>query len=192
METKSRGYRDLIDTLDSPWTFLDSACDNICFGEGQTMPGEPKMTKVILSESLLDYRREMAEIVRQTVRENYISGVKTFSSSRLFPAQTDLLPPPKIELIEVTAYKGQIDDLILFATSDDFGITNLRIVITGDQGKLIESGDAAQFDDSSDCWDYMATASVPSGTSGDHLRGRHRLPMGSGIPQRKDKDPVNT
>src|SRR5436190_24011677 len=120
------------------------------------------MTKVILSASLRDYRREMAEIVRQTVKENYIAGVKTFSSRGLFMAQTDLLPAPKIEMIEVTTYKGQIDDLILFATSDDFGITNLRIVITGDQGKLIESGDAVQFDDSSDCWDYMATALVPS------------------------------
>jgi hypothetical protein len=129
------------------------------------MPGEPKMTKIILSEALRDYRREMAEIVRQTVKEKYIAGVKTFYSRGLFMTQTDLLPPPKIEMIEVTTYKGQIDDLILLATSDDFGMANLRVVIQDDQGNLIESGDAAQFDDCSDCWDYMTTASVPSGTS---------------------------
>jgi hypothetical protein len=123
------------------------------------------MTKVILSPSLRDYRREIAEIVRQTVKENYIAGVKTFYSRERFPAQVDLLPPPKIEMIEVTTYKGQVDDLILFATSDDFGMANLHVVIQDDQGNLIESGDAAQFDDSPDCWDYMATASVPSGTS---------------------------
>jgi hypothetical protein len=123
------------------------------------------MTKVILSKALRDYGREMAEIVRQTVKEKYIAGVKTFYSQGLFMAQTDLLSPPKIEMIEVTTYKGQIGDLILLATSDDFGIMNLRIVIKDDQGNLIESGDATQFDDCSDCWDYMATASVRSGTS---------------------------
>ena len=123
------------------------------------------MTKVILSESLLDYRREMAEIVRQTVKENYIAGVKTFHSGERFPAQVDLLPPPKIEMIELTSYKGQVGDLILLATSDDFGMMNLHVVIQDDQGNLIESGDAAQFEDCSDCWDYMATASLPSGTS---------------------------
>jgi hypothetical protein len=128
------------------------------------MPGEPKMTKIILSEALRDYRREMAEIVRQTVKEKYIAGVKTFYSRGLFMTQTDLLPPPKIEMIEVSTYKGQVDDLILLATSDDFGMTNLRVVIQDDQGNLIESGDAAQFDDCSDCWDYMTTVSVPSGT----------------------------
>ena len=107
----------------------------------------------------------MAEIVRQTVKENYIAGVKTFYSRERFPVQVDFLPPPKIEMIEATTYKGQVDDMILFATSDDFGMTNLHVVIQDDQGNLIESGDASQFNDCSDCWDYMTTASVPSGTS---------------------------
>jgi hypothetical protein len=70
-----------------------------------------------------------------------------------------------VNVIEISTYKGQMDDLILLATSDDFGMMNLRIVIQDDQGNLIESGDAAQFEDCSDCWDYVATASVPSGTS---------------------------
>jgi len=122
------------------------------------------MTKVILSKALYDYRREMAEIVRQTVKEGYIAGVKTYYSRERFPAQVDLLPPPKIDMIELTSYKGQVNDLILLATSDDFGMSNLHVVIQDDQGNLIESGDASQFDDCSDCWDYMTTASVPSGT----------------------------
>lgn len=123
------------------------------------------MTKVILSKAVLDYRREMAEIVRQTVKENYIAGVRTFYSRERFPVQADLLPPPRIEMFELASYKGQVDDLILLATSDEFGMMNLHIVIQDDQGNLIESGDAVQFDDSPDCWDYMATGSVPSGTS---------------------------
>jgi hypothetical protein len=124
-----------------------------------------KMTKVILSKSLLEYRREMAEIVRQSVKESFIGGVKAFHSGEPFLAHPDLLPPPKIEIIELTTYKGQIGDPIFLATSDDFGIWNVHMVVRDDKGNLIESGDAASFEDGSGCWDYMATASVPSGTS---------------------------
>jgi len=123
------------------------------------------MTKVILTQSLFNYRRGMVELVRQTVRESYIAGVKTYRSLESVLALPHLLPSPKVELIELLDYHGQIGDPIFFATSDDFGMSNLYVVIRDDQGHVIESGDAAQFDDCSDCWDYRATVSVPSGTS---------------------------
>jgi hypothetical protein len=123
------------------------------------------MTKVILTQAVLNYRRGMVELVRKTVKENYIRGVNTYHSPESIPAIPHLLPSPKVEIIELTDYQGQIGDPIFFATSDDFGMSNLYVVIRDDQGNVIESGDAAQFDDCSDCWDYRATVSVPSGTS---------------------------
>jgi len=124
------------------------------------------MTKVILTESLLNYRREMADLVRQTVKESFIEGVKSLSlgSEESFPSQADLLLPPRIEVIELSLYHGHIGDPIFFATSDDFGIWNVHVVIKDVKGNLIESGDASQFEDCADYWDYLATVSIPAGT----------------------------
>ena len=147
------------------------------------------MTKVILTQALFNYRRGMVALVRKTVRENYIAGVKTYRSPESVLALPHLLPSPKVEVIELTDYQGQIGDPIFFATSDDFGMSNLYVVIRDDQGNVIESGDAAQFDDCSDCWDYRATVAVPPGTSvtvyaiaTDSLWGAGALSQGTTIP----------
>ena len=125
------------------------------------------MTKVILTESLLNYRREMAELVRQTVKESFVEGVKSldFGSEESFLSQPDLLLPPRVEVIELSLYHGQIGDPIFFATSDDFGTWNVHVVIKDDKGNLIESGDASQFEDRAEYWDYLATVAMPAGTS---------------------------
>jgi len=108
----------------------------------------------------------MAEAVSDTIKASFIEGVKTFVTEERFLTTTpELLPPPKIEVIELTSYQGNIGDLIFLATSTDFGIWNLHVVIRDDKGNIIESGDAFPFGDAPDCWDYVATATVPSGTS---------------------------
>ena len=113
------------------------------------------MTKVILTESVLSYRREMAEAVSDTIKANFIDGVKTFvTEERFLTTSPELLPPPKIEVIDLTSYQGKIGDPIF-----------IHLVIRDDKGNVIESGNAAPFDDAPDCWDYIATADVPSGTS---------------------------
>jgi|KBSSwiStaDraftv2_1062776.scaffolds.fasta_scaffold34043_3 hypothetical protein len=124
------------------------------------------MTKVILSQAVLNYRREMAEAVSDTIKASFIDGVKPFvTEERFLTTSPELLPPPKIEVIELTNYQGNIGDLIFLATSADFGIWNLHVVIRDDKGNVIESGDASPFEDAPDCWDYVATVAVPSGTS---------------------------
>jgi hypothetical protein len=122
------------------------------------------MTKVRLSESVLNYRREMAEAVSQTIKASFIHGVKNFISPQPSWVDKHFLPPPKIEVIELTCYTGKIDDPIFLATSADFGISNIQVVIWDDKGNVIESGDAAPFEDDPDCWDYLARVPVPSGT----------------------------
>jgi hypothetical protein len=123
-----------------------------------------KMTKVILSESVLNYRREMAEAVSDTIKASFIDGVKTFVTEERLLTSPELLPSPKIEVIELTNYQGDLGDPIFLATSTDFGIWKLHVVIRDDKGNVIESGDAAPFEDAPDCWEYVATTDVPSGT----------------------------
>jgi hypothetical protein len=122
------------------------------------------MTRVILSESVLSYRREMAEAVSDTIKASFIDGVKTFVTEERFLTSPEFLPSPKIEVIELTNYQGNIGDLIFLVASTDFGIWNLHVVIRDDQGNIIESGNAAPFEDAPDCWEYVVTTEVPSGT----------------------------
>jgi len=124
------------------------------------------MTKVILSPSVLNYRKEMAEAVSDTVKANFIDGVKPFvTEERILTISPELLPSPKIEVIELTNYQGKVGDLIFLLTSTDFGIWKLHVVISDDQGNVVESGDATPFDYDPDCWEYIVTTDVPSGTS---------------------------
>jgi hypothetical protein len=124
------------------------------------------MTKVILSELMLSYRKEMAEFVSHTIKTSFIDGVRVCPNSlETYLPDPNVLNPPRIEMIELSLYKGQIGDMILLGTTDDFGIDNIRVTIRDYRGNLIESGYADADDDGSGVWNYFATASVPSGTS---------------------------
>jgi len=122
------------------------------------------MTKVFFAEHILAYRREMAETVRQVIRENYVAGVKTYIGAEPFLAQADLLPPPEIETIFLDCYEGHPDDQVMMAIADDFGIISVYVAIKDDIGNVIESGGADAFGAGSQCWSYTATVPVPAGT----------------------------
>jgi hypothetical protein len=127
--------------------------------------GESKMTKVYVTQSILDYQREMANLVRQTIRERFIAGVKAARRGEPLFFQVDLLPPPLIEKFDLELYEGNDHGLIQIYTSDDFGITNVHVVLTDAQGNLIEAGDAEESSEGSGYWGYITTVSVPAGTS---------------------------
>jgi hypothetical protein len=122
------------------------------------------MTKVFFPRSMGDYRREMAESVRQVIKENFIAGVKTYVGEEPPLAAPDLLPPPKIETIFLDIYHGQVDEEIMMAISDDFGIASVQIILRDEKGNVIEGGQADPFCESPDCWSDVTTVPVPSGT----------------------------
>jgi hypothetical protein len=123
------------------------------------------MTKVYVTQSILDYRQEMADLVRQTIKEKFIAGVKAARRGAPLFFQTDLLPPPFIEKFDLELYEGNDNDLIQIYTSDDFGITNVHVILTDAQGNLIEAGDAEESSEGSGYWGYITIVSVPAGTS---------------------------
>jgi hypothetical protein len=114
---------------------------------------------------MLEYRQAIADLARQCIQSRHIAGVKTYTGKDPSLAQVDLLPPPRIEMIHLMIYEGHVDDLIMLATSDDFGIENVHVVIMDDQGTIIESGDAEPWPVDPGLWNYMTIAAVPSGTS---------------------------
>lgn len=123
------------------------------------------MTKVLLNGYFLEYQRDMAEIAGKIVRGRYIDGVKTADRKELPLAQADMLLPPMIERLDLFFYRGEVDNLIWLQTSQDFGIENLYLTFRDEHGKLIEAGNAIQWPDEPDHWEYWTKASVPAGTS---------------------------
>jgi hypothetical protein len=121
------------------------------------------MTKVFLSPLLLSYRQEIADLASWCIKRKHIAGVQSWDRGEPVLAQADLLPPPQIEHIDLMIYEGQVDDLIMFLISEDFGLHNVHVIIKDDKGNVIESGDAFTCVDSPDIWNYFTTTSVPSG-----------------------------
>ena len=123
------------------------------------------MTKIHFASSVLRYRQEMAETVRQVIRENFIGGVKTFTSRDPLLSGPEFLPPPRIEAIELSFYQGQVDDQVMLWISSDLGLADVGVVILDHEGNVIERGEADPFPESDECWSYVCRVPVPAGTS---------------------------
>lgn len=122
------------------------------------------MTKVLINNFFLAYQRGMEEFIRKIVKEKYIAGVKSGGHGEPSWITPDLLPPPKIESLDLDFYEGRVDDFISIYTSDDFGIVNIFITIQDENGNLIESGNAFDWPEQPNRWAYLTSVPVPDGT----------------------------
>ena len=147
------------------------------------------MTKILIDAFGIALRKQMAETVTEILLTKHITGVRVSGCPEPPLAQLHLMPPPTIDMIDLTIYTGNVDDLILLATSDLFGIRNLHVTIQDDRGNVIESGDAFEEPLGSGVWNYFADVAVPSGTrvivhaaATDCLGGVGTLRTGAIIP----------
>jgi hypothetical protein len=147
------------------------------------------MTKVFLNPFLLQYQQDIVDLANECIKKKHIDGVKSMDSGEPVLAQANLLPPPRIEYIDLLDYDGKLHDLILLLVSDDFGLGNVHVSIKDDKGTVIESGDAFACRDNPDIWNYFTSVPVPSGTSltvyvmaTDHLGGVGTLSEDTTIP----------
>ena len=83
-------------------------------------------------------------------------------------AVADLLNAPDIESIDLSAYHGNIGDLIVVQVMDDFKVASVTITISNADGSEVESGNAVQNTDNALNWTYSATQNNPSLT-GDKI-----------------------
>ena len=118
------------------------------------------MTKVWINEYFLAYQKGMVEFVRQIVKEKYIAGVRPDSREEPPWVLSDLLPPPKVESIDLDFYEGGLNDFISIYTSDDFGIVNLFLTMTDESGNLIESGNAVEWPEQPNRWAFFTQVHV--------------------------------
>ena len=147
------------------------------------------MTKVFIDAFGIAYRKQIAETVCEIIMGRHIAGVTARGCPEPPLSQVNLMPPPMIEIIDLTIYEGNVNDLILLAASDLFGIWNVHLTISDDQGNIVESGDAVEEPVGSGIWKYFANIAIPSSTSvivhaaaTDSLGGVGTLRTGRTIP----------
>jgi hypothetical protein len=134
------------------------------------------MTKVILSPSVLEYREEMAELVREVSKKTTISGVSPRSRNtdpdlvRKEPPVfrlDGLLGPPRIEVLYpyLCPPGKQLDSIIQITALGDYGVISVYVTLEDEWGKQIESGFALRDRVERDDWYYFPSASLRSGAS---------------------------
>ena len=100
------------------------------------------------------------------IREIYEQVAKEKGTPLFALTVADFLNPPSIKDADISAYNGQVGDVIKIKAFDDFGVAGVRITITDAQtGDPIESGDAFEIAPGSGLWQYNVTATAPSGTT---------------------------
>ena len=71
-------------------------------------------------------------------------------------AIADYLRAPQVTGIDVTGYSGHAGNIIVVKAYDDFKVKEVRVVITGPNGNILEQG-ACVSDDYGVFWTYVAT-----------------------------------
>ena len=76
--------------------------------------------------------------------------------------QVDVIHPPEIHSIDVSAYTGQAGETISIEASDDNKVASLGVLIMTSDGTLIENGAATISDQNPYIWKYTTTATASS------------------------------
>jgi hypothetical protein len=72
-------------------------------------------------------------------------------------AVADYLGAPTVNSIDVSKYKGAINDMLLISASDNFKVTNVHVAIFRADKTLVEQGDAIVVPDGVEEFSYKAT-----------------------------------
>ena len=71
-------------------------------------------------------------------------------------ALADFLKAPDIKEVDVSKYNGQVGSTIRIRATDDFMVSQVRVIISASDGSLVEQGDARRLANGFD-WLYTAT-----------------------------------
>ena len=77
-------------------------------------------------------------------------------------AMTDYLTPPTVESIDLSKYKGAINDVISIEAIDDFKVMKVEVTILSATGQQLETGAAVQDKHDKTLWQYTTTTANAS------------------------------
>jgi hypothetical protein len=77
-------------------------------------------------------------------------------------AIADFLHPPEIQKIDISAYRGAIDEPIRITAVDDVKVKTVRVMIVNGDGTLVEKGTAVSISENANEWLYTTTCAAGS------------------------------
>jgi hypothetical protein len=92
----------------------------------------------------------------------YEAAAKARGISTHNVAVADFLHPPEIQAIDLSAYHGAVGQTIGITAVDDVKVNTVGVLITTDDGKVVERGAAVVTATDATRWTYTATAAAPS------------------------------
>jgi hypothetical protein len=80
-------------------------------------------------------------------------------------AAGDYLRRPVVKSLDLSDYRGRLNDPILIQVTDDIGLVYLQVTLTSHEETVIESGKAVESAPGTGQWTYTTTQQVALGTS---------------------------
>jgi len=150
---------------------------NIVFraSKGKTvMCRKPDFSNIELSDNQAEHRERFRQAVaygRSVMADPDLRAMYEQASERkdipVFALTVaDFFNAPSITGVDLSAYNGQVGNVVKVNALDDMGVVSVHVTLTNAQdGTLIESGNADETTPGSGQWVYAATVAVSAGTT---------------------------
>jgi len=150
------------------------------------MAKPPKKSSKEITESQEELRRKFKTATRWAkqalqdpellaIYQSLASGMKTPYAL----AVGDYMNPPQVKSLDVSAYQGNVGDVIRVVAFDKIMVKSVTVTITGSDGTLIESGPCVEDLNLAD-WFYTATVPIADLTGVVVRAVAHDIPMHTG------------
>ncbi len=134
---------------------------------------KPNMSNVVPTPAQIAHRERFSIAVAYgktvmadpTIRALYQQVAKERNMPLFAVTVADFMNPPSVKEVDLSAYDGQVANVIKVKVADDFGVVNVHVTITNTQyNEVIESSNAVESGTGSGLWLYNATTAVAPGT----------------------------
>jgi hypothetical protein len=120
-------------------------------------PGQKKqMTRFQMAAQ---YAKMM--MARPEMKAWYSQGITPNKNAAFRVAHTDFLNSPKIDYIRARGYTGKAGDLITIKATDDFRVTEVKVIVYSSEGKVLERGNAVNVRLKPFMWKFRTTQMNP-------------------------------
>jgi len=80
-------------------------------------------------------------------------------------AVADFFHLPVVDEVDLSGYSGRVGDPITIRASDDFAVVEVRVILMGAEGEVLETDTAVETPPGSGRWVYRATTAAPTGAT---------------------------
>lgn len=139
---------------------------NTILSRKPVITGEPTLGQTAQRERFKDAVAYGRYAMADATNRAFYEGIADSRKVPVFSLTVaDYLNAPEIESVGIADYSGQTGDPIQIVARDDFGVTNVQVTISNQQGEPLETGQAVELPAGTGRWTYVAANSIPSGMS---------------------------